>query len=160
MPIIHPALFRTQCKVQMHADARGGAAILAGMKFARAVFGIAGAFGVLALAPLYFMFDLVGRQDPPPITHPQFYYGFAGVALAFQFVFLAIARDPMRFRPMMIPSMLEKVSYVGALLVLYLENRISVLQAATGVPDALLGMLFAAAYMKTRRDKNYAAGTL
>jgi hypothetical protein len=126
------------------------------MKFAKAVFWIAGAFGVLALGPLYFMFDLVGRQDPPPITHPQFYYGFAGVGLAFQFVFFTIAKDPLRFRPMMIASVLEKVGYAGALLVLYVQDRVSTMQAATGLPDALLAVLFIAAYWKTRGMKRYA----
>jgi hypothetical protein len=55
------------------------------MKFAKIVFWGAGIWGVLVLTPLYFMYDLIGRQEPPPITHPGFYYGFAGVALAWQF---------------------------------------------------------------------------
>ena len=84
------------------------------------------------------MFDLAGRLDPPPITHPQFYCGLAGLGLVWQFAFFVIATDPVRFRPMMIPSVLEKVSYVGALLVLYLQDRISAVQAATAVPDLLL----------------------
>jgi hypothetical protein len=53
------------------------------MKFAKVTFLIAGIWGVLVLAPLYFLFDLIGRQDPPPITHPGFYYGFTSVGLAF-----------------------------------------------------------------------------
>jgi hypothetical protein len=24
------------------------------------------------------MFDVISRRDPPPITHPPFYYGFVG----------------------------------------------------------------------------------
>jgi len=123
------------------------------MKFAKVVYWVAGAFGVLALAPLYFMFDMLGRLDPPPITHPQFYYGFAGVGLVWQFAFFVIATDPVRYRPMMIASVLEKVSYAGALLVLYLEDRISPAQAATGLPDAVLMVLFVAAYCATPRSK-------
>ena len=95
------------------------------------------------------MFDLAGRLDPPPITHPQFYCGLAGLGLVWQFAFFVIATDPVRFRPMMIPSVLEKVSYVGALLVLYLQDRISAVQAATAVPDLLLAVLFVAAYCVT-----------
>jgi hypothetical protein len=87
------------------------------MKFAKVLFWIAGIWGVLLLAPLYFMFDLIGRQDPPPITHPAFYYGFAGAGLAFQFVFFVIATDPVRFRPVIIPSVIEKFAYGGALTV-------------------------------------------
>jgi len=121
------------------------------MNFAKAVFWVGGAFGVVLLTPLYFMFDLAGRLDPPPITHPQFYYGFVGVALVWQFVYIAIGADPLRFRPMMILSALAKGSYVGALLVLYLQERISPMQAATGTPDALLMVLFVTAFLKTRR---------
>src|SRR5579872_1088029 len=78
------------------------------MKFAKVLFWIAGIWGVLILTPLYFMFDLIGRQDPPPITHPAFYYGFAGAGLAFQFVFFVIATDPLRYRAVMIPAVIEK----------------------------------------------------
>ena len=47
------------------------------MKFARWVFAIAGIYGVISVAPLYFMEQAIGKQDPPPITHPVFFYGFA-----------------------------------------------------------------------------------
>jgi hypothetical protein len=40
------------------------------MKFAKIIFWIAGIWGVLVLAPLYFMFNLIGRQDPPPSLIP------------------------------------------------------------------------------------------
>ena len=39
------------------------------MKFAKIIFWVATIWGILILTPLYFMFDLIGRQDPPPITH-------------------------------------------------------------------------------------------
>jgi len=50
------------------------------MKFAKVVFWVAGIFGLLVVTPLYFMFDLIGRRDPPAITHPGFFYGFAGLS--------------------------------------------------------------------------------
>jgi hypothetical protein len=53
----------------------------AAMKFAKIVFWVAGIWGLLVLTPLYFMFDLIGRSDSPPITHPGFFYAFVGVAL-------------------------------------------------------------------------------
>ena len=41
---------------------------------------MAGIWGVLVMVPLYFMFNVIGRQqDPPAITHPGFYYGFVGL---------------------------------------------------------------------------------
>src|SRR6266481_7201856 len=81
------------------------------MRFARTVFRIAGIWGVLTLTPLYFMFHLIGRNDPPPLTHPGFFYGFLGAALAWQLAFFVVATDPVRYRPIMIPSILEKFSY-------------------------------------------------
>ena len=89
------------------------------MKFARIVFWVAAIWGVLILTPLYFIFDMIGRNDPPPITHPAFYYGFVSVGLAFQLAFIVIARDPVRLRPMMIPSVLEKFGYGATLLEIY-----------------------------------------
>ena len=74
------------------------------MKFATLVFRVAAVWGVLIITPLYFLFVLIGRNDPPPITHPGFFYGFVGTALAWQIAFFFIASDPVRFRPLMIPS--------------------------------------------------------
>ncbi len=123
------------------------------MKFARIVFWIAAIWGVLILTPLYFMFDLIGRKDPPPITHPAFYYGFISVGLAFQVVFVVIAKDPERLRPMMIPSVLEKFGYGATLLVLYLQNRLHPQDLALGGVDVLFGVLFLVAFFKTSLSK-------
>ena len=71
--------------------ASAGAPGRGGVKFAKIVYWAAGVWGVLLLAPLYFMFDVIGRQDPPAITHPLFYYGFAGAGLAWQAAFMIIA---------------------------------------------------------------------
>jgi hypothetical protein len=119
------------------------------MKFAKIVFWVAGIWGVLTLTPLYFIFDMIGRQDPPAITHPGFYYGFAGVALAWQFVFLVIASDPPRFRTMMIPAVLEKIGFGAPSIVLYLERRLSAGDMALGCIDLLLGVLFLIAFSAT-----------
>jgi hypothetical protein len=40
------------------------------MTFARRVFMGAGIYGVVALAPLYFLEERIGRDLPPAITHP------------------------------------------------------------------------------------------
>jgi hypothetical protein len=119
------------------------------MKFAKVVFWIAGIWGVLILTPLYFMFDAIGRQDPPAITHPGFYYGFVSVGLAWQVAFLVIARDPVRFRLMMIPAVLEKFGWGASLLVLYFQNRIHPSDLALGGVDMLLGVLFLLAFFRT-----------
>jgi hypothetical protein len=121
------------------------------MKFARIVFWVAGIWGLLVIPPLYFMFDLIGRNDPPPITHPGFFYGFTGAALAWQVAFLFIARDPVRYRPLMIPSMLEKFSYSLAVFTLVMQHRMHASDLTFGGADLLLGVLFVAAYFKTPR---------
>lgn len=120
------------------------------MKFAKIVFWIAGIWGVLVLTPLYFMFDVIGRQDPPPITHPAFYYGFVGVGLAWQIAFLIIATNPVRFRPLMIACMVEKFSYGAALTVLFLQHRLHASDLTFGVVDLLFGVLFIVAFFRTK----------
>jgi len=120
------------------------------MKFAKIVFWIAGIWGVLVLTPLYFMFDLIGKKDPPAITHPGFYYGFVGVAIAWQVAFIFIARDPVRLRPMMIPSVIEKFSWGIAVTVLVAQGRMHSSDMMFAATDTLLGVLFAVAYWKTR----------
>lgn len=119
------------------------------MKFAKIVFWGAGIWGVLILTPLYFLLDSIGRQDPPPITHPLFYYGFAGIALAWQFAFFVIAKDPARFRLMMIPSVLEKLAFGIPAIVLYTQRRIGAGDLALGCIDLLLGALFLVAFGAT-----------
>jgi len=119
------------------------------MKFAKIVFWVAGIWGFLVLTPLYFMFDLIGRNDPPPITHPGFFYGFVGVALSWQVAFIIIATDPIRFRPLMIPSILEKVSWGAAVIVLVLRGRMHKSDLVFAGTDLLLGFLFVIVYFKT-----------
>jgi hypothetical protein len=126
----------------------------AAMRFAKIVFWVAGIWGLLVLTPIYFLFDLIGRNDPPPITHPGFFYGFVGVALAWQIVFIFIATDPVRYRPLMIPSVLEKVSYGAAVIVLVLQVRMHKSDLLFAGTDLLLGLLFVTAYFKTHTRKD------
>jgi hypothetical protein len=118
--------------------------------FAKVVFTVAGIWGILVTLPLYFVYDYIGRQSPPAVNHPEFYYGFAGVTLTWQLVFLLIARDPARYRVMIIPSVLEKFSYVIADLVLFANQRMSASQALPSTSDLILALLFMAAFIKTR----------
>jgi vacuolar-type H+-ATPase subunit I/STV1 len=120
------------------------------MRFAKIVFWVAGIWGFLVLTPLYFMFDLIGRNDPPPITHPGFFYGFVGVALVWQVAFIFLATDPGRFRPLMIPSILEKISYATPVIVLVCQGRMHSSDLLFAGTDLLLGVLFVIAYLKTQ----------
>ena len=118
------------------------------MKFAKIVFWVASIWGILVLTPLYFMFDLIGRQDPPAITHPGFYFGSVTVALVWQFAFMVIARDPVRFRMMMIPAVLEKFGYWATQFALFTQHRLHASDLVFGGVDMLLGVLFLIAFFR------------
>jgi hypothetical protein len=120
------------------------------MTFARRVFLIAGIYGLLVLLPQYFLEEKTGRDFPPAITHPEYYYGFVGVAIAWQIAFLLMARDPARYRLMMIPAIVEKASFGIAAVVLYLLGRLNAQMLAAGLIDLLLGALFVVAFVRTR----------
>jgi hypothetical protein len=125
------------------------------MRLAKIVFRVAGIWGLLVLTPLYFMFDLIGRSDPPPITHPGFFYGFVGIGLAWQVAFIFIATDPVRYRPLMIPGILEKISWGAAVIVLVLQGRMHNSDLVFAGTDLLLCLLFIIAYVKTpSRESN------
>jgi len=109
------------------------------MRFARRVFMVAGVYGVLVLLPLYLK-DAGSR--------PEFYYGFAGIALVWQIAFLVISRDPVRYRPLMIVAVLEKVVFGVPTVVLYLQGRVDAQMLAGAVIDLILGALFLTAWVR------------
>src|SRR5512133_135989 len=80
-------------------------------RFARRVFLLAGIYGLVVLLPQYALVDRIGRDTPPPITHVEYFYGFVGVAIAWQLCFLAVARDPVRLRAVMLPAVVEKLAF-------------------------------------------------
>jgi hypothetical protein len=121
------------------------------MRFASIVFRVAAVWGVLVLVPLFFLFNGSGIAGNPPFTYLQAYFGFLCVALAWQLAFWVIGSDPVRFRPLMIPAMVEKFGFVLALAVLYARSRIGTDELLPALPDFVLGLLFVAAYVKTRR---------
>ncbi len=120
------------------------------MRFAKMVFWVAGIWGVLVITPLYFLFDVIGRNDPPPITHPGFFYGFVGAALAWQIAYMLIAADPGRYRPMMIVAVLAKFSYGAAVVILFAQGRMHAADLVFGGVDLLLGILFVVAFFRTK----------
>jgi hypothetical protein len=121
------------------------------MRLARWVFLLAGVSGVLMIAPLYWE-ERFFRDDPPAINRPEFYYGFAGVCLAWQILFLVIASDPVRYRPAMLPAMLEKVGFAAAVPLLYAAGRVKAVWLGFAAMDATWLVLFVAAYLRTPRE--------
>ena len=119
------------------------------MRLARVVFLVAGVWGIAVLTPLYFLVDLTGRRYPAPMDYPQFFYGFLSVAMAWQIAFLVIGSSPARFRPLMIPSILEKFGHVAGVAALYGQGRLSLADAQAAGPDLLLGAAFVLAFAMT-----------
>ncbi len=120
------------------------------MKFAKLVFLVAGIYGLIVLLPMYLLEERTGHDNPPPITHPEYFYGFIGIAVAWQLLFLILSRDPARYRPMMIPAIVEKASFGIAVLILFLQQRVSGFILGAAAVDSLLGVLFVISYFKTR----------
>jgi hypothetical protein len=120
------------------------------MRLARRIFQWAGIYGVVILVPQYFLESRIATDFPPAINHPEFYYGFLGVALAWQILFFVIASDPRRFRPVMIPAVLEKLSFGFAAVVLFLQGRIANAILMAGIMDLVLALLFFYAYRQAR----------
>jgi hypothetical protein len=119
------------------------------MRFARIVFLVAGIWGVVVLAPLYWLVDLTGHRYAPPADYPQFFYGFLSVAMAWQVGFLVIASNPIRLRRLMVPAVIEKLGFVLTVVVLHGQARISATETMVIVPDLLLAVLFVIALTET-----------
>jgi hypothetical protein len=117
--------------------------------FASRVFWIAALYGFVAILPQFFLEEKTGRDFPPAITHPEFFYAFLGVAFAWQIAFVLIARDPIRFRPMMIPSALEKIAFGVTGVSLYMTGRAGWMPLAAGIIDLVFSSFFFIAYGKT-----------
>ena len=122
------------------------------VRTARLVFGIAGIYGLAVLVPFFFAEPLYARYDPPGLSHPEHYYGFLGAAAVMQLVYLTIARDPSRFRPLMPVGVLAKLVFVVTMTALWALGRIDSATFAGAVPDLVIGIAFAFAWLRTARD--------
>ena len=121
------------------------------MKFARYTFLIAGIYGLVVLLPNYFAEGSVGRDYPPIITHSEFFYGFVGIAVVFQIVFLIISTDPVKYRLIIIPAIMEKLSFGIPALILQSQGRMPLPWFIGGLIDLLLCTLFVISFFKVPR---------
>jgi hypothetical protein len=122
------------------------------MKFAQRVFNVAGIYGLIVLVPLYFMAGTIGEQDPPPLTHLEYFYGSLGVAVAWQVLFLLVAREPLRLRPAILPAILEKLGFGVAVWVLLALGKVTAGPVISGSIDLVFAVLFTMAYVKLGRE--------
>lgn len=117
--------------------------------FAKRVFFWSGIYGLLLLLPMYFLEQTLGTLFPPATNHPEQYYAFLSVALTWQLVFLLIASDVRRYRPIMLPAVGEKLLTAGGAIWLFAAHRIDGMTLAPFLVDAVLGLLFIASYVRT-----------
>ena len=116
--------------------------------FARRVYTMAGIYGLIVMFPQYFLEEKIGRDNPPPITHPEYFYGFIGIVLVWQLAFLVIARDPARFRALMPVTVLEKLVFAIPVALLYAQGRVAPAALLFGAIDLVLGALFFASWRR------------
>jgi hypothetical protein len=120
-------------------------------RFARRVYTIAGIYGLIVMFPQYFLEGRIGRDNPPPITHPEYFYGFIGIVLVWQLAFLVIARDPARFRALMPVTVLEKLVFAVPAVLLHLQGRVAPSVLPFAAIDLVLGTLFFVAWRRVVR---------
>lgn len=121
------------------------------MRAARLIFAVAAVYGIAVLLPGLFI-----EQGPvplyPPLAQPEFYYGFYGSALVWQLLFIAIARDPVRYRPLMLVAVLEKAAFFLPCLWLWQSGRMAPLSGPFigAMVDGLLMLAFLLAWRLSR----------
>ncbi len=93
----------------------------------------------------------IGIDYPPAITHPEYFYGFLGVAIAWQVAFLIIGQDPLRFRPMMLPSALRNSASRRQPLHYTPQGRLPSVLLAAGLSDLVFAILFLVAWWRLGR---------
>jgi hypothetical protein len=122
------------------------------MKFATWAYRLAAIYGVVVTVPLFFNEKGFTRDHPPALTHPEFYYGFAGLVIAWQLAFWVVSTDPVRYRPLMPVSFVEKFAFVVSTPLLVMLGRTPAFMLLPTAMDCLWGCVFIAAYVRTPHD--------
>jgi hypothetical protein len=91
---------------------------------------------------------LIVALDPAALSSTS--DNFLGAGLAWQVLFLVLSGDAERYRPMILPSILEKVAYGMALILLFSQRRLALSALAIGSVGWIFAFLFLAAYRKTK----------
>ena len=113
------------------------------MKAIRVIFALAALWGFVAVVP-----GLFGEAGP----QPAYYYGFLGLALVFQLIFVMIALDPERFAPLIPIAVLEKLAFFLPVSLLYAQGRVPMGPIFVGaMVDGLFMLLFALACYLSRK---------
>lgn len=118
------------------------------MHFSKWVFRLAGIYGILTVTPLYFLEGAIARARGP-IGHPEYFYGFVGLCVVWQILFLLISRDPSRWRPAMPVAVLEKLSFSLPVFALYAVGRVDSGVAVFATVDLVWAALFTVAFLRS-----------
>lgn len=125
--------------------------------WARRLLLAAGVYGVAVVAPLLFLEEQLGERFPPAITHPELYYGFVWVTLGWQIVYLMMSRDPVRYRPMLLPAIVGKAGFAFSAFVLAARGRVDPTMAGSASIDLVLAALFGWAFVALRAPSDGAS---
>ena len=107
------------------------------MKFAKWTYLVAGIYGLRIPLP-HFLEMQNGIDYPPPLNHPEYYYGFIGITVALQIAFIIISRDPAKYKLLILCiNIVEKYTYVIATIVLFLQSRVAATVLAVGLIDTI-----------------------
>ena len=87
---------------------------------------------------------------PVPDPWHLSYLGFVGTALVFQGVFLVIARDPLRFEPLMPVTLFEKLCFGIPAIAFWARGQADGVTAIFGGIDLALALQFFIAWRKLR----------
>jgi hypothetical protein len=123
------------------------------MKWIKYLFYACGVYGLLVITPLYFQEGRLASAALPAITYPEFFYGFIGVGLAWQVAFLVIGTDPVRYRPLILVGVIEKLGFGVPACLLYQAGRIKFEMFAAGLLDLVMAALFIVAWVRLRRQQ-------
>ncbi len=123
------------------------------MKAARIIFIASAVYGIAALLPGFFI-ETSGARGFDALPNPEYYYGFYGSALVWQFAFLVIARDPVRYRAFMPVAVLEKLAFFLPCLWLWQSGRLGGSSGPFlgGMIDGIWMLLFLVAWRLTPRQ--------
>jgi hypothetical protein len=95
----------------------------------------------------------IARTMPPPINHPEFFYGFFCLALASQGLYFLIANDVLRFRPVILVGAAAKLSFAASAFLLYGQGRTPAQFLIGPVIDVLIAALFLWVYFGTAEKR-------
>ena len=117
----------------------------------RAWFACAAAYdfllGVFFLIAPFAAFERFGVIPP---NHPGYVQFPAALLVIFALMFAAVARDPARYRSLILFGILLKVSYCGVIFFYWIVSGIPVIWKPFAIADLIFLVTFWAAYLKVK----------